>query len=188
MPHSAAIFILTGAPGAGKTSVARELAQRFELGLHLSVDELRDWVVAGKVEPIPLLTPPAAHQLRLARQSAGSIADIYSRGGCTVVIDDVLVSADLQALFNHTQPGCPVHTLFLRPSFDEVIARNSARYIHFDRQKWTPVIQELYHELSLRNTPADGWTVLDTTRWSVMQTVDTILQRVAAAPDHQPPL
>jgi hypothetical protein len=188
MPHSAAIFILTGAPGAGKTSVARELAQRFELGLHLSVDELRDWVVAGKVEPIPLLTPAGAHQLRLARQSAGSIADIYSRGGCTVVIDDVLVSADLQTLFNQRQPACPVHKIFLRPSFDEVIARNSARYIHFDHQKWTPVIQGLYQEVSLRNTPAEGWTVLDTTGWGIMQTVDTILQRVGIALNHQPPL
>jgi hypothetical protein len=144
--------------------------------------------VAGKVEPIPLLTPAGAHQLRLARQSAGSIADIYSRGGCTVVIDDVLVSDDLQTLFDQRQPACPVHKIFLRPSFDEVIARNSARYIHFDHQKWTPVIQGLYQEVSLRNTPAAGWTVLDTTGWSIMQTVDTILQQVGAAPDHQPPL
>jgi chloramphenicol 3-O-phosphotransferase len=176
MPQPA-IVIITGAPGAGKTSVARALAQRFAQSLHLPVDELRDWVVSGKAEPIPVLTPPAAQQLRLARQAAAAIADLYAQGGFTVVVDDVLTSHDVQALFNASDPARAVHLIFLCPSFAGVIDRNRARYPQFDVQTWEPVIHGLYQDLCAQNTSAAGWIVLDTTTWSIAQTVDTILQQ-----------
>src|SRR5690349_156195 len=114
MASNASMFIVTGPPGAGKTSVARQLAGRFDPGLHIPVDDLRDWVVSGKAEPIPVLTDQAAGQLRLARRSAGFTAQLYAQNGFTVVIDDVLASADLQALALAEQT---IHKVFLRPSF-----------------------------------------------------------------------
>jgi adenylate kinase family enzyme len=38
---SAPIFIITGTPGSGKSSVATALAQRFPFGMHIPMDDLR---------------------------------------------------------------------------------------------------------------------------------------------------
>jgi predicted kinase len=181
MEPNASVFIVTGPPGAGKTSVARQLARRFDMSLHIPVDELRDWVVSGKVEPIPVLTPPAAQQLRLARETAGFMAQRYAQSGCTAIIDDVLSSQDVRDLSALQQPGCSLHKIFLCPSFEQVISRNFARYSQFDVQQWGPIIQQIYHDLCAQNTSAEGWTVLDTGAWSINQTVDAILHAVGLA-------
>jgi ABC-type multidrug transport system ATPase subunit len=41
------VFLLTGPQAAGKTTVARLLAGRFERGVHLEGDVFRRFVVAG---------------------------------------------------------------------------------------------------------------------------------------------
>ena len=48
------IFLLSGTPGAGKSSVATALMQHFEFGLHIPVDDLREWVVSGLADPVPI--------------------------------------------------------------------------------------------------------------------------------------
>jgi adenylylsulfate kinase-like enzyme len=47
------ILLLTGLPGAGKTSVATALLQRFPFGIHIPVDDVRKWVVSGIAHPVP---------------------------------------------------------------------------------------------------------------------------------------
>ncbi len=177
MDSTTAVFIITGAPGAGKTSIARQLAQRFDLSLHIPTDELRSWVITGRVEPIPILTPPAIEQLRLAREVVSSMTSLYHDHGYTVIIDDVLSSGDIQALFTQFDQTM-LHKIFLCPSFEHVLARNQQRYPKFDLAKWQPIIATLYQDLYRQNTPEAGWIVLDSSSWSIEQTVDAILHAV----------
>ncbi|WP_110514401.1 AAA family ATPase [Herpetosiphon llansteffanensis] len=177
MDSRAAIFIITGAPGVGKTSVARQLAQRFDLSLHIPTDELRSWVIAGKAEPIPVLTPAAHEQLRLAREVVRSMATLYRANGYTVIIDAVLTTHDIDGMFAQSdQPQ--LHKILLCPTLEHVLARNQERYAKFDLETWGPVIAALYQDLRLQNTADQGWIVLDSGGWSIEQTVDAMLQAV----------
>jgi hypothetical protein len=60
---------------AGKTTVARLLAARFERGVHLQGDVFRRSIVAGRAEITPDLPPAALEQLRLRYRLAAQAAD-----------------------------------------------------------------------------------------------------------------
>ena len=60
------LFLITGAPGAGKSATAAALMRRFPFGLHIPVDDLREWVVSGISQPVPEFTEETGRQFRLA--------------------------------------------------------------------------------------------------------------------------
>src|SRR5437763_326435 len=109
------IYIFSGVPGAGKSSVSRALMQRFPAGLHIPVDDLREWVASGRADPIPEWTPETTRQFRLARRSAAQIALVYAGAGFAVAIDDVVFPAEAQALFVEPLAAFPVRKILLRP-------------------------------------------------------------------------
>jgi predicted kinase len=83
------VFLLTGPSAAGKSTVARLLAQRFARGVHLEGDLFRRAIVSGRVEMTPALAPDAVEQLRLRHRLAAQTADEYARAGYDVVLEDV---------------------------------------------------------------------------------------------------
>jgi len=71
---------------AGKSTVARLLAARFERGVHLEGDFFRRAVVSGRAETTPDASPEALDQLRLRYRLAAS----YFDAGFTVALEDVV--------------------------------------------------------------------------------------------------
>ena len=77
------LFLITGAPGVGKSVTAAALMRRFPFGLHIPVDDLREWVVSGIAQPVPEFTEETARQFRLARSAAAQVAaTLRGRGLC----------------------------------------------------------------------------------------------------------
>jgi thymidylate kinase len=165
------IFVVSGSPGAGKTSVSRVLAQCFLRGVHVPVDDLRELVVSGVAHPVPTWTDETARQFRLASEVAAFIAQRYSSEGFVVVIDNVV--------FPNFDPfvHLEAHRILLRPSLEALLARNAARTNKdFDTDMLESTIRRIHAELeAIPETALEGWLVLDSSRLSLEETVQRIL-------------
>ncbi|MGD9736139.1 MAG: AAA family ATPase [Solirubrobacterales bacterium] len=88
MTESRSVLILTGPPGAGKTTAAGVLAQRFGPGVHLRSDFFFDFVSSEFVEP---WRPESQRQNEVVMRTVGEAAASYARGGYFTVVDGIVI-------------------------------------------------------------------------------------------------
>jgi chloramphenicol 3-O-phosphotransferase len=180
----APIFLITGTPGSGKSSVARALLQCFEFGLHLPVDDLREMVVSGIAHPVPTWTEETGRQFRLARESAATTANLYANSGFAVVIDDVISSEDVSSIFEPVFAEFDFHKVLLQPRLEVALERNRTRTNKdFDPSFLEEPIRQIYAWMSAQDLPND-WLRIDSSDLSLEQTVDVILELSQSADVH----
>lgn len=170
------LWLISGVPGSGKSSVADALARKYPRGVHIAMDDVRAFVKAGIASPLEW-SAQTALQFEIARRNAARMAADYVAGGFTAVIDDVIHEGDLPQITGHLGPVVPRKVL-LSPSIFVVHRRNSQRTNKtFDTKILEPVATRLHGELLAKCPPSAGWVVLDTSTQTVNDTVDTILKR-----------
>ena len=170
-----AVFLVTGPSAAGKSTVARLLAARFERGVHVEGDAFRRTIVSGRHEMSPEATAEALSQLRLRYRVAAAAADAYVEEGFTVVVEDVAAGPLLPELVALIRSR-PLHVVVLLPSAEAIADREQARDGN-GYHSWS--IAELRGGFD-RGTPRIGlW--LDTSAQTSEETVDEILARVGQA-------
>jgi GrpB-like predicted nucleotidyltransferase (UPF0157 family) len=173
MEQDPAVYLITGPMAAGKSTVARLLASRFERGVHLEGDVFRRNIVSGRVEMAPDPSPPALDQLRLRYRLAAAAADTYFEAGFAVALEDV-VAGPLLGEYRTMIRSRPCHVIVLLPSIDALIAREAGR----DQKgygAWT--VEQLYDGFAATTPRVGLW--LDTTDLTPDQTVEEILSRTA---------
>lgn len=175
------VFLITGAPGSGKTATAAALMRRFRFGLHIPVDDLREWVISGIAHPVPEFTAETARQFRLARAAAAQVAATYADAGFAVAIDDVIHEPDAKKLVASLSPR-PVHKVLLQPSLEVALARNASRTNKdFDTSALRETIRDVRRSLGEQNRAAKGWLIIDHGAISLDETVDAIWRAVGLA-------
>ena len=82
------VLILAGAPGSGKTTVARLLAKRADRAVHIESDCFFRFIVTGYVDP----WRPAAHdQNTTVMRIVADVAIRYARAGYWIIIDGIVI-------------------------------------------------------------------------------------------------
>jgi len=164
-----AIYLVTGPMAAGKSTVSRLLAQRFERGVYLEGDLFRRSIVSGRADMTPSASAEALEQLRLRYALGAATADAYHRAGFAVVLEDVVAGPMLEEYRSMIQ-GEPCHVIVLLPTYEALVARESSRP-ETGYTDWT--VEEL-HGVFATDTPRIGlW--LDTSDQTPEETVDAIL-------------
>src|SRR5918994_615070 len=112
------VIIVTGPPGAGKSSVAAALCERFDRMVHIDVDALRHMVRAGYRHPWTG-DQQAKEQLRMAVRNAAAMARESVATRYAVVIDDV-VPPEAAALYVEllSAVDANVHLVTLLPTLE----------------------------------------------------------------------
>lgn len=176
----APVYLLSGTPGSGKSSVAAVLMRCFRFGLHIPVDDLREWVVSGHAPPVPSWTEETTRQFTLARQSAADVARRYAEAGFAVALDDVMFPEEAERLLVRPLVGLELHKILLRPSLRVALERNATRTTKtFDASLLTNAIRELHAAMTKEAFREAGWLVVDSSGRTVTETVASILDRTA---------
>jgi len=166
-----AVYLITGPMAAGKSTVARLLASRFERGVHLEGDVFRRFVVSGRAEMTPEPSPEALEQLRLRYRLAAAAADGYFEAGFAVTLEDVVGGA-LLGEYQGMIRSSPCHVVVLLPSVEAVAAREAARADKGYIGDWT--VERHYAEFVVTTPRVGLW--LDTTGQTADETVHEILR------------
>jgi chloramphenicol 3-O-phosphotransferase len=175
------MFVISGTPGSGKTSVSKALMGRFARGVHVPVDDLREWVVSGIAHPVPTWTQETTRQFALARGNAVRVALAYAEAGFAVAIDDVISAESFHADYAPCFGSLNPHRVVLRPSLEVALHRSATRANkNFDPAVLERVIRFLYTDLE--GMEVHGWQVIDSSELSLDETVNVVLERSGVNP------
>lgn len=179
---TAPVFVISGVPGTGKSSVSIALMERFPRGIHIPVDNIRSWMVKGYADPTKPWNEETELQFRLAREGAARMAREYSEAGIAVAIDDVLWPREVADIFEPLLQDRPFHRVVLHAPLEITLARNTSRTNkNFDTSVLDDTIRMLHARLDPRPDRWPGWLLLDTSALTLAQTVDAILAHAATA-------
>lgn len=171
------VWLISGSPGVGKSTVSELICQDYDRGVHISVDTIRDMVRSGYSSPLDPWTEETFRQFALARRAAARMARDYSSEGFGVVIDDVITERVTLGDYAPYLEPIGLRKILLHADLDTLLARNQLRQsTSFDPSSLVAAMTKLQGDLLQECSPGDGWLVVDTTNLSARQTQERLRQ------------
>jgi gluconate kinase len=138
----APLLIVTGPPGAGKSTVARMLAERFDPSVLVEGDAFFGFLRRGAVAP---WLPDADSQNTVVTRAAAAAAGSYAAGGFTTVYDGV-VGPWFLADFTAASGLHGVEYVVLLPSVEQCLTRLATRRGHGFNDE--PATRHMHHQFA----------------------------------------
>jgi adenylate kinase family enzyme len=139
------ILILTGAPGSGKTTVARMLAGRADRAVHLESDCFFHFIASGYVEP---WKAQSHEQNAVVMRIVGDVAVSYGRADYSVIVDGIVIPGWFFEPLRDSisEAGFDVAYAVLRPSLADAVDRATSRAS--TRLSNPAVVEQLWNDFS----------------------------------------
>ena len=173
-PITDCIWLITGIPGAGKTSVSKALAERLPRSAHTEVDRLREMVVGGYLAPGQEPLAESDAQLELGARNATLLAGSFMAKGFTPVVDDVILRLQLTQ-YREILSRWPLGLVVLAPRVEVAVERDRLRAEKHVAARFAYLDEELRAQVQGLGL----W--LDTSAMNLTETVEAIVQRAGEA-------
>ncbi len=125
------LLIITGPPGAGKSTVARLVADRFEPSALVQGDVFFGFVARGYIDP---WLAESHEQNTVVTEATARATSVFARGGFTTIFDGMVGPWFLPTFLEHAGVES-VHYAALLPSAETCVARVLARTDHGFREE-----------------------------------------------------
>jgi predicted kinase len=142
-------LVVTGPPGAGKSTVARLVAESHERGVHLDSDAFWFMIRSGYVAP---WEPEANPQNGVVLEAVSRAAAAFDRGGYEVVIDGIIGPWFLDRVRAvYAEAGLPLDYVILRPP-ENVLLQRAA-----ERAGQPPIAEDRIRQMQAAFSRLDEW-------------------------------
>jgi predicted kinase len=176
-----AVAIVTGPPGAGKSTVARLVATASPApAVHLPSDSFYEWIVTGLIPPY---LRESHQQNEVVIGVTAGAAFGYAAGGYLVLLDGVVGPWFLDPFrAQAARTGIALHYLILRPDLATCLARAQARP---DGLTLSAPIRQLHGQFTALGALEDH--VIDSAGQPASETAALVTARIADGSARLPP-
>ncbi len=174
------IVIVSGPPGAGKSTVCDLLCERYDRTVHLVTDDAYAWIRMGYIPP---WKPGSMRQNMMVSRAAARAATAFAQEQYGVLVDGVVGPIHLPVYIEEMRHAAvPIHYTVLLPPVEETMRRARLRAetdrraaAEFERQAQDGDMFARVHAMFADALPLPGWT-LDNSDLTAEQAADAVME------------